>query len=391
MQKNHLTSEEAAEFLGVSKATLYSYVSRGMLRSEPTEAGTRRRSYSLAELQRLKHRHSYRSDPERAAEEVIEFGNPILATSISQITPSSHSYRGVSSAQLARDHLFEEVAEFLWTGQLSGSHDAWTLPLDEEVLRSLPDLPVMAQIQCLLPVLENSDLNAFSNKPAVLVPSAVRIMTYMLRLSSGLQFEDSVSATLGKAWNCDPRVLNSLLVVIADHELNIATFTARCVASAGSNIYQAALAGLAALQGYKHLQGQVGEAMDFFREVLNHGDAEPVIRNWLKRSGKVPGFHNPYRRLYDGRDPRVSALLELHVDSEHYALLQDTVRLAEAATGEHARVDFALACAEPLLALPAGSIYSLIGLGRMAGMLAHVFEQYASDRVIRPRARYVPS
>ncbi len=116
-----------------------------------------------------------------------------------------------------------------------------------------------------------------------------------------------------------------------------------------------------------------------------------AVRSDLRNYGAVPGFHNPYRRLYDGRDPRVSALLELHVDSEHYALLQDTVRLAEAATGEHARVDFALACAEPLLALPAGSIYSLIGLGRMAGMLAHVFEQYASDRVIRPRARYVPS
>jgi len=100
--RDHLSAEEAAEFLGVTKGTLYAYVSRGMLRSVQFDPSSRKRYYPLAQLQALKHRHSFRSDPDRAAAEVIEFGNPILTTSISQITATEHSYRGLNSSQLAR-------------------------------------------------------------------------------------------------------------------------------------------------------------------------------------------------------------------------------------------------------------------------------------------------
>ncbi len=388
--RDHLSAEEAAEFLGVTKGTLYAYVSRGMLRSVQFDPSSRKRYYPLAQLQALKHRHSFRSDPDRAAAEVIEFGNPILTTSISQITATEHSYRGLNSSQLARERSFEQVAQFLWDGELGDARPEWYEAIDEEAIVGLPDLPPLERMQCLLPILEQQDLNGYATKPAVLVPSAIRVLLYLLRLSCGRPFDGSVARTLARAWGADEKVLNALLVIVADHELNIATFTARCVASAGASLYQAVLAGLAALQGYKHLQGQVTEALTFFREVLAEGEAEPVIRRWLRRSGTIPGFHNPYRRLYAGRDPRVEALLQLHEGSERYALLTETVRLAEAATGEQARVDFALACFEPLVALPEGSIFSLIGLGRTAGMIAHVMEQYGSERVIRPRARYVP-
>ena len=143
-------------------------------------------------------------------------------------------------------------------------------------------------------------------------------------------------------------------------------------------IYQAVLAGLAALQGYKHLYGQVAEARAFFAEVVAEGGPAPVVRRYLRQRGVVPGFHNPYRRLYAGNDPRVAALVELLADSPRYPLLRETLEVAEAATGEHPRVDFALAVAEPLLELPEDAIFSLIALGRTAGMIAHVFEQYAS-------------
>lgn len=389
--KDSLSAEEAAEFLGVTKATLYAYVSRGMIHSTQADSGTRRKRYPLAQLQALKHRSNYRSDPERAAAEVIEFGNPILTTSISQITATEHSYRGVSSKELAQSHSFEQVAQFLWTGELGPARPEWLEPVSEEALVSLPGLAPLEHMQSLLPSLEHQDLNGYSTKPSILVPSAIRILLYLTRLSSGRPFEGRVAATLAKAWGADERILDALLVMVADHELNIATFTARCVASAGASLYQSVLAGLAALQGYKHLQGQVTEARTFFEEVLHEDDAEPVIRRWLRQRGTVPGFHNPYRRLYEGSDPRVAPLLALHQRSERYELLLDTVRLAEAASGEHARVDFALAVAEPLLRLPDGAIFSLIGLGRTAGMTAHVMEQYGSDRVIRPRAKYVPT
>src|SRR5690606_29162645 len=75
-----------------------------------------------------------------------------------------------------------------------------------------------------------------------------------------------------RSLGADAKRLDALLIVMADHELNIATFTARCIASAGSNLYQAMIGGLAALQGYKHLYGQVTEARRFFGEVLETGD-----------------------------------------------------------------------------------------------------------------------
>lgn len=407
-----LSAAEAAEFLGVSKATLYSYVSRGMLVSVALEPGSRQRSYRRADLASLRHRSTFRKNPDLAATEVIEFGTPILTTSISQITETEHSYRGISSRELAHRFSFEQVAEFLWTGQPAAGLDGVKLPpprdiwaqnvnvraaehaLDtagsaEPVPSGYALLSPVERLQTALPVMEKDDVHAYGANPTVLLPAAARIVLQLAGFSTGAAYEGSLAATLGRAWNADAAKLNALLVLVADHELNIATFTARCVASAGASIYQAVLAGLAALQGYKHLYGQVAEAKEFFAEVVREGSPASVVRRYMRQRGAVPGFHNPYRRLYAGKDPRVAGLVELLVDAPRYPLLLETLEVAEAATGEHPRVDFALAVSEPLLGLPEDTIFSLIALGRTAGMIAHVFEQYGSDRVIRPRARYV--
>ncbi len=396
MPQDKLTSEEAAELLGISKATLYSYVSRGVIRSLPAEAGTRRRYYKRSEVVALKHRHSYRNDPERAAREVIEFGNPILTTSISQITATDHSYRGMSSHELAETSTFEQVAQFLWTGERAGSklveaRPEWKTTTDANVPNWLPqELTPLERMQCLLPALEHEDLSSYSAKPAVLIPSAIRILKYLTLLSGGLASK-GIAASLADAWEADASTLDSLLIMVADHELNIATFTARCAASAGSNLYQAVLAGLTALQGHKHLHGQVAAARDFFDEVIEAGDPEPVLRRYLRIGGNVPGFHNPYRRLYVDRDPRVGVILELLSVGKNAELLHKTVELAESATGEHTRIDFALGCVEATLGLPRDATFSLIAIGRTAGMIAHILEQYTSERVIRPRAQYIGS
>lgn len=399
---DYLDAKQAAEFLGVSRATLYSYVSRGMLASVAREPGARQRSYRRADLANLKHRSTFRKNPDVAATEVIEFGTPILTTAISQITETEHSYRGVSSRELARRYSFEQVAEFLWTGETGGKateggelappRPIWGQRVDPQIGGAARTaLSPVERLQTVLPLMERDDLHAYGVKPAVLLPAAARIVLQLANFSSGSPYEGSLAATLARAWNADGAKLDALLVLVADHELNIATFTARCVASAGASIYQAVLAGLAALQGYKHLFGQVAEAKGFFGEIITEGSAAPVVRRYLRQRGVVPGFHNPYRRLYAGNDPRVAAVVELLVGSPHYPLLLETLEVAEAATGEHPRVDFALAVSEPLLGLPEDTIFHLIALGRTAGMIAHIFEQYGSDRVIRPRARYVPS
>lgn len=395
MNDDSLSADEAAEFLGVSKATLYSYVSRGMLTSRAVSPQSRKRVYHMGELLALKHRNSFRKDPERAATEVIEFGIPILTTAISQITETEHSYRGISSRELSQNFNFEQVAQFLWTGdrqgdQLPPPQAEWLREIDLELVERLDDsLTPIERMQTILPALEHRNLHAYGTKAELLMPSAIELMLYLVHLSTGRKYHGSVSSTLASAWSADPKRLETLLIVVADHELNIATFTARCAASAGATLYQSLIAGLASLQGYRHLFGQVSEAKVFFNEVIATGDPEAVIRSYLRRSGSIPGVHNPYRRLYSGPDPRVLTLMDNLAETRHYPLLLETCRLIEMASHEHLRVDFALAVSEPVLGLPEDSIHGLIAIGRTAGIIAHVMEQYTSDRVIRPRARYV--
>lgn len=343
----------------------------------------------------LKHRNSFRKDPETAAAEVIEFGIPILTTAISQITETEHSYRGVSSSELARDFTFEQVAEFLWTGRWEGSslpepNPAWTEPLDLSLLEGVDTrLSPIEQMQSILPRLQHQNLGAYRTTPDALLGSAIELIRYLAYLSAATNAPGSISQCMAQAWGADARALETLLIVVADHELNIATFTARCAASAGSTLYQSVLAGLAALQGYRHLFGQVSEAKALMEEVIAAGDPKPVVKSYLRRRGTIPGVQNPYRRLYSGPDPRVLTLTENLAGTQYYPLLQETLDLIDQATQEPPRIDFALAVSEPLLGLPTDSIHSIIAIGRTAGMIAHIFEQYGSERVIRPRARYV--
>jgi citrate synthase len=395
MPNDLLGSAEAAEFLGVTRATLYSYVSRGMVASVSAGPGERKRFYRRADLLSLKHRSNFRKDPDVAAAGVIDFGTPILTTAISQITAEDHLYRGRSSRELSAKYSFEQVAQFLWTGEVEGDDLRPPLPDWREPLEPLPmpqrssALTPVESLQALLPVLAHQDPQAFASKAVALVPSAIRTLLWLTKLCTGSEYRASIANTLAEAWSADAKRLDALLIVVADHELNIATFTARCIASAGSNLYQAMTGGLAALQGYKHLQGQVTEARRFFGEVLETSDPAMVVRDYLQHRGSVPGFHNPYRRLYVGKDPRVATISAVLEGLPDHDLLMETMRIAETVTGEHPRIDFVLAASEPLLGLPAKAIFSVIALGRTAGMLAHVMEQYASDRIIRPRARYV--
>lgn len=395
MANDFLDATEAAEFLGVARATLYSYVSRGMIASISGGAGERKRAYRRADLVALKHRSTFRKDPDVAATEVIEFGTPILTTSISQITAEDHLYRGRSSRALSEQYSFEQVAQFLWTGEVDGDEllapvADWDVKL-EPLAGQWPStsLTPVESLQALLPLLAHEDRHAFASKPGALIPSSIRILLRLCELSVGRPYQSSLATTLAAAWGADARRLDALLIVVADHELNIATFTARCIASAGSNLYQSLIGGLAALQGYKHLYGQVTEAGRFFDEVLDSGDPVVVVRDYLQHRGSIPGFHNPYRRLYVGKDPRVATVSNVLEGLPGHELLVETMQVAESASGEHPRIDFILAAAEPLLGLPARAVFSVIALSRTAGMIAHVIEQFASDRIIRPRARYV--
>jgi citrate synthase len=184
-------------------------------------------------------------------------------------------------------------------------------------------------------------------------------------------------------------VLRSALILCADHELNVSAFTARCVASAGSNPYAVVLAGLAALGGTKH--GGVSTRVESMLQAMRGApDVGAAVGERLRRGEPIDGFGHP---LYRDGDPRSMALLQLlrerYPASAELAFVTDFADAAAAALREHPTIDFALAAVSRVLKLPAGSPLALFAIGRTIGWIGHALEQYATGMLIRPRARNV--
>src|SRR5580692_11571974 len=113
MANEWLSSREAARRLGVSAATLYAYVSRGLLRSEATD-GRRERRYRADDISRLKRRRDVGRKAESIANHALDFGTPVLESALTLIEDSRLYYRGHDAAALARTASLEDVARLLW-------------------------------------------------------------------------------------------------------------------------------------------------------------------------------------------------------------------------------------------------------------------------------------
>jgi citrate synthase len=113
-----LTAHEATHLLGVSRATLYAYVSRGRIRSEAATGKTRNRRYARDDIERLRSRTAERRNPEKAAEHALHWGLPILESAITLIAEGHVYYRGLDAAELSRTRSLAEVASLLWTGAI---------------------------------------------------------------------------------------------------------------------------------------------------------------------------------------------------------------------------------------------------------------------------------
>jgi citrate synthase len=202
-----------------------------------------------------------------------------------------------------------------------------------------------------------------------------------------------IASAIQRAWVPDnshaATSLNAALVLCADHELNVSAFTARCVASAGSNPYAVVAAGLAALQGTKH-GGHTERSEALLQEAGTPAGVRPAIASRLRRGEGIPGFGQV---LYPEGDPRATALIRLASETcpESPVLELATAVMEDVHTviGERPNIDFGLAVLSRVRGLPAGAGLALFAIGRSIGWLGHAMEQYQQDHVIRPRARYV--
>jgi citrate synthase len=188
------------------------------------------------------------------------------------------------------------------------------------------------------------------------------------------------------------RAFNAALVLYAEHELNASTFTARTIASTLSDIHSAVSGALGALKGALH--GGAGEAvMRTLQEIGNPDGAEAFTRQALAEKRRLMGFGH---RVYKTGDPRARILRELAEkacrQSGEGVWFETAVRLHEAVNREKGlipNVDFYSAPLFYALGIPIDLFVPAIAIARIAGWSAHVLEQHADNRLIRPRADYV--
>jgi citrate synthase len=387
-----LDATDATKVLGVNRATLYAYVSRGFIRSVAVPGEPRQRRYSKEDVERMRSRAEERRNPEKAAQHALRWGVPILESAITLIADGKLYYRGHDVAALARERSIEDVASLMWTGTFGA--DIFDTPLHVVAGAAVEDLPFINRAQSILALVAARDPLAFDLRPRAIAQSGWRILNLLSSVAAETrELAETVEETLANAWA--PRnaraaaLIRSALIVCADHELNVSAFTARCIASAGSNPYAVVLGGLAAVEGAKH-GGATARIDALFDELRRARDVRKSLADRLRRGDRIEGFGHS---LYPAGDPRAAlmmAMLEEHFPkSKELAFARSLAQAGARVLGEEPTIDFALVTLERVLALPAGSALALFAIGRTIGWIAHAIEQYAQDAMIRPRAKYV--
>ena len=390
-----LTAKQAADALGVTRATLYAYTSRGQLRSEPVPGRTRERRYYREDVDRLKERKLARRDPSKAAAHGLYWGEPVLESGITLIHGGTFYYRGRDAVRLAETASVEDVAALLWDASDTERERLFDQPspLEARQLAQLDRLPADARsrIQAALLVAGAGDHSSLDLRPAAVRATGARILRLATSTVVGRSTRGPIHEMLQTAWT--PKrstvadVIRTAMVLCADHELNISAFAARCAASAGASPYDVVSAALATLKGYKH-----GGASDRVLSLVRHADsartARAAIIERLRQGERVPGFGHP---LYPNGDPRAATLIRLTEASGNDAAWRPFRHLLKAGgelLNDEPNLDFGLAAITRAYRLPNEAPFLLFALGRTIGWIAHAMEEYASGHLIRPRARY---
>ncbi|MEN4902310.1 citrate synthase family protein [Luteimonas sp. TWI1437] len=390
-----MSAAEACAALGISTATLYAYVSRGLLESRPGP-DHRSRVYLRQDVERLRQRKRAGRGAARGAAQSLDRGLPVMETRISLIRPDSPYYRGRSAvAMVEAGATLEDTARLLWDCGDSDPFDAAVDPWPARVATIAGDatLPPIERAMAVLPLLAPDLRHSLSAAPAAKRGIAATLLRQNAALLvAGQPDAQPVHVVLAEAWRPGDAAFADLvrtaLVLCADHELNVSAFAARVVASTGAHLHATVCAGLAALSGPRH-GGATARAHALIREACDAPSPAGYIAERWQRGDDLPGFHHV---LYPEGDPRAA-----HVLARLRATLGDTPRMRQVETviaaaaetsGRPPNIDGMLAAICFVHDLPATPALAMFAAGRLSGWLAHALEQQALGRLIRPRARY---
>jgi citrate synthase len=339
----------------------------------------------------------------------------VLAYQGYDIHDLAHAERGAS---------FEEVCHLLWHGRLPARAELGDLRtqlaaariLPEPIfraMRSLPPVDGMDALRTLTSMLGHHDPDAGEHSPQANYRKAVRLTGQLGalvaawgRLAAGGAPLDPDPA-LGHAANflylltgqrpsaLATRAFDVSLVLHADHELNASTFAARVAAATLTDLHSAIVGAIGALKGPLH----GGANADVMRLLLEIGRdagperAEAVVRAKLARKEKIPGFGH---RVYHTEDPRATHLRRFSRTlgeqagmPQWFEMSQRIEALVLAEKKLYPNVDFYSASVFHALGIPIGLYTPIFAVSRISGWTAHVLEQYAHNRLIRPRTDYI--
>jgi citrate synthase len=333
------------------------------------------------------------------------------------------AYCGYDIHDLARGASFEEVCYLLWHRRLPTRAELGDLQSQLAAARALPDavmrlmrtLPPadgMDALRTLTSALAHYDAEAVDSSPAAQYRKAVRLTAQLgtivatwgrLKAGGGAIAPDPV---LGHAANflymltgdrpnaTATRAFDVALVLHADHELNASTFAARVAAATLTDIYSATVAAIGTLKGPLH-GGANADVMRLLLEIGENATGERIedaIRAKLARKEKIPGFGH---RVYHTEDPRATHLHQMSKElgarignTSWFEMSQRIEALVKAQKKLNPNVDFYSASTYYSLGIPIDLFTPIFAVSRVSGWTAHILEQYANNRLIRPRADY---
>jgi citrate synthase len=383
-----ITAEQAATRLGVKTATLYAYVSRGVLMRRRSPAG--HSLFDPADVERLARRGRPRRRP-GASEVTIESG-------ITALGADRPYFRGRDGLALARSHRLEEVADLLWAcGGGSWTASPAAVAAGRAAQAGLPPevLPierlqvVVPTVAALDPLRHNLDRNAVGNIGRALIPAMVACLPPVgverdgdlaERLWPRLTAATATAGLLG--------VLRTTLAVLADHEIAASTLAARVAASVRADPYAAVIAGLGATGGALHGGASLGvEAL--LAEAGEPEFAGRVLGQRLRRGERIPGFGHAVYRHGDGRAALLFEILGDAAPGHPVLALADAVR-AEAVRRQlpAPNIDLALGTFTRAAGMITGAGEGIFAIARTVGWLAHAMEEYENPTRLRLRAAY---
>lgn len=426
-----LSTREVAERLGVKPETVYAYVSRGQLASRRGPGG-RGSTFDAREVDAL---------ARRGRREPAFGGETSIRTGVTLIDGDRYYYRGVDATELAARHGYEEVAEWLWTGELRpGTRFTAPAAILSAARRAVAALPAHSgptdRLRVAAVAAATADPLRFDlSAPSVLGAARGLIPTLVDALppageSRGAGARDSGARDAGardagaqvagprdaapqdaepldgtaplaaRLWpkltvrtpdDASLRALETALVLLIDHDLAASTLAVRVAASARAHPYAVVSAGLGALEGPLHGAAS-GLAHRMLTEVLERGSAAAVVADHLRGGRSVPGLGH---RLYPGPgpDPRARALFarleSVPAARDALAAAREVEATAARQGTSHANVDLALAVLTVASGMPPEAGETVFAVGRTAGWIAHALEEYAERPLrLRPVGQY---